>query len=335
MPTSTSSANKQVYIVLGMSRSGTSAIARAMRALGIELGTKLIHGKSINPKGTFEDEEVLYTVNRRVAKILGNPWISTNLFASEPLEANEQLRHLKQYSLNLLAERFALTNQWGFKDPRTIAILPFWQEVFKSFCAEDKYIITMRNPIASALSNMKFTKIEMEEALLLWMMILISAIDGTHGKKRVLVSYERMLTNPREQLTRMHDALCITTPLNQQEIDEYANRFLDAKLMHHQVSGNEWQSHPAFAISPLCLKIHTLLDKVAADELSLGHDEFHTQWHDIKQEFNNIAPVYFYMKELFSRNRQLQKEIITVHKSFLWKLSSLFSKSSKLSRFAH
>ena len=110
--------SKRVFVVLGMSRSGTSAIARSMSAMGIDLGQKLIAANEINPKGFFEDEEILYDVNRGVANLLDNPWISTDLFARQPLEANKQLCEYKKHALKLLKSRFSSTNNWGFKDPR-------------------------------------------------------------------------------------------------------------------------------------------------------------------------------------------------------------------------
>ena len=53
--------NKHAYIVLGMARSGTSAIARGLKALGIDLGQQLTPANHTwNPKGFFEDKELVY-----------------------------------------------------------------------------------------------------------------------------------------------------------------------------------------------------------------------------------------------------------------------------------
>ena len=49
---------KNVFIVLGVGRSGTSAIARGLKALGIDLGNMLRPAADANPKGFWEDAEI-------------------------------------------------------------------------------------------------------------------------------------------------------------------------------------------------------------------------------------------------------------------------------------
>ena len=45
----------RLVLVLGMHRSGTSALARGLRVLGIALGDDLLPAHPCNPKGFFED----------------------------------------------------------------------------------------------------------------------------------------------------------------------------------------------------------------------------------------------------------------------------------------
>ena len=48
-------------------RSGTSTIAMAMRAAGVDLGNHLTRpSKTVNPKGFGEDNEVVYKINREI-----------------------------------------------------------------------------------------------------------------------------------------------------------------------------------------------------------------------------------------------------------------------------
>ena len=51
--------NQKVVIVVGAGRSGTSTITRGLSALGIELGDNLKPGSAKNPKGFFEDLDIL------------------------------------------------------------------------------------------------------------------------------------------------------------------------------------------------------------------------------------------------------------------------------------
>ena len=47
--------NFDVVVVLGMHRSGTSALTKALELFGIDLGTDLLPPQDDNPKGFFED----------------------------------------------------------------------------------------------------------------------------------------------------------------------------------------------------------------------------------------------------------------------------------------
>ena len=47
-----------VVVVLGMHRSGTSALAKALELFGVDLGQNLTAPNEFNPKGYFEDNEL-------------------------------------------------------------------------------------------------------------------------------------------------------------------------------------------------------------------------------------------------------------------------------------
>ncbi len=63
-------ASGEVIAVVGAGRSGTSATARAVGALGVELGDRLKPGTRKNAKGFFEDEDLL-DINYRLRDHFG------------------------------------------------------------------------------------------------------------------------------------------------------------------------------------------------------------------------------------------------------------------------
>ena len=307
---------KNVYVVLGMARSGTSAIARGLKALGIDLGKHLIAGDAAwNAKGFWEDTDIVYSINRSVIAAQDYSWQN-----AMRTETYSQLVEFKGAAQHLLKQRMAATEHWGFKDPRTALILPFWKEVFQHLHLDDHYVIALRNPLASAYSYQKVTGVDIEEGLLLWLMHLIPAIDGTHGKKRVMVSYDFMLQNPRAQLERMRNKLHITLPRDEKEIDVYVNEFLDKNLTHHEYSDDNLKSHPAFGVAPMCLQVYSTLMKLTKDEMAFDSDEFTQTWQQIKNEFAAVHPIYCYIDTLLKRNKTLVREQRTMRRSLPWKL---------------
>lgn len=311
---------KNVYVVLGMARSGTSAITRSLKALGIDLGNHLAAAREFwNAKGSWEDEEIVYKINRGVMLALKYSWVTMNSIDSE-CEHNEDLRGLKNYAYDLLKERTDASDHWGFKDPRTAKILPFWQEIFAKLDVRENYIIALRNPLSSAYSYQRVSGVDIEEALFLWLMHMIPAIDSTYGKRRIAVNYDLMMQNPRLQVERIKRAFDIPDLASPAEIEVYANEFLDKNLQRYEYSREELISHPATAVTPICVEVYDLLLRVAKDELKFDSEEFLESWHEIKSEFYEVYPIYCYMDALMKRNKELSRQLRTIKKSIPWRL---------------
>lgn len=311
---------KNIYVVVGMARCGTSAIARGLRALGVDLGEQLTPGdKTWNPKGFWEDTDIVYKINRGLLYALDYSWTSIQNLDSHCLN-NPILSDIKASAIKLLEKRISATNHWGFKDPRTAKLLPFWKDVFKTLGVDDHYIIALRNPLASAYSYQKVTGIDLEEALMLWLMHMVLAIDGTQGKNRVVVSYDFLLENPREQLARIYRELSIAIPLDENEINHYVHTFLDKNLHHFEYNYDNLKAHPAIAVVPLCLRVYSLLIKLAKDEINFNNEEFLLAWQNIKEELSQFYPVYCYIDRLLQKNKKLIRAKRSIHRSIPWKI---------------
>jgi hypothetical protein len=63
----------RAVLILGMHRSGTSAFARSMQALGVYLGTNFLDTKPDNPTGYWEDRNIC-ALNERLLGVFGLEW---------------------------------------------------------------------------------------------------------------------------------------------------------------------------------------------------------------------------------------------------------------------
>jgi hypothetical protein len=62
-----------VVVVLGMHRSGTSAITKGLELFGMDLGQNLLAANEYNPKGYFEDNQ-LVNINDNILRKSGSLW---------------------------------------------------------------------------------------------------------------------------------------------------------------------------------------------------------------------------------------------------------------------
>src|SRR5574340_381926 len=83
------SAEKRIIVVLGMHRSGTSAITRGLKALGVSLGEHLLEpATDNNEKGFWEDRNV-NSLNIALLKELGHDWQTLAPIMREELESDK------------------------------------------------------------------------------------------------------------------------------------------------------------------------------------------------------------------------------------------------------
>lgn len=315
---------KNIYAVLGMSRTGTSAIARLLMALGVTLGDNLIPADKRNPKGFYEDYDVLYRINRGVSHAVNYQWLWMGTPETDQILSEPRIQSFQKFAVQLVRDRLQAVDCWGFKDPATATLLPFWRSVLAQAHVKENYVIVMRNPLATAYSFQKFVGEDLEVGLLLWLKHMIAAIDGTQGQSRAVIAYERLLQFPRREAERLHRLLSITMPMSDADLDSYANSFLDKSLHHHAFTKEECAEHPAIHFAPLCMQIYELLMRVARDELSLESDEFKQAWQQVKANYAAQLPVYQYVDSLLMDAKQLQRHIRHMRNAWSWKLMTPF-----------
>src|SRR4030065_2921311 len=95
---------KSIVVVLGMHRSGTSAITRALQVLGIDLGERLmLPAAGNNEKGFFEDIDV-NAINIEMLGALGQDWHTLSLIPADEL-LHEKYAGLRLRAIGLLRSR--------------------------------------------------------------------------------------------------------------------------------------------------------------------------------------------------------------------------------------
>lgn len=310
---------KQVIMVLGMARCGTSTITRGLQAIGVSLGDNLHQPDGRNPKGFWEDIDVTYNVNRQLLRKMGHPWLCEELAQQLDEGHDPLLNEYRQYAGNLLKQKLTQAMSWGFKDTNTVMLLPFWQAVMRDVGAEDKYVIALRHPLGCAYSNIKHSNLDLEAGLMAWLKAMILAVDGTFGKARLVVSYDMLLNDPIRELLRMCRDLQIDVT-NPEELEIYARDYVDNKLHHHAYSDQDLIENPAMKVVPLCARVYTLLLQLATDQLSFADAAFTKEWQDIKLAFAAKLPLYLHARNLLVRNQSHERRLRRINRSVVWSL---------------
>ena len=219
--------NNKLIVVLGMHRSGTSAIARGLKVLGVELGDNLMQPKAdVNDKGYWEDidfaalnEEILCAINRH--------WYDLKQINSLDIAVLKNQGYFF-LAVQLLRQKVVGTSCFGFKDPRVAKLLPFWQEVFDYCKFKVNYVLAVRHPLSVVKSLKKRDGLESTQSYLLWLSHVIPSLTANIFDKGILIDYDLLMQSPENELKRI--ATAFDLKVDQAELLTYKTEFLDDGL---------------------------------------------------------------------------------------------------------
>ena len=123
-----------VLVIGGMHRSGTSYAASLAHSAGLFLGDRLLGADATNARGHFEDLDFL---EFHQSLLRGHGLSDDGFVAATEIEPSALFRERAQA---LIARRNARGGPWGWKDPRTILLLDFWN----SLLPEARYLFVFR-----------------------------------------------------------------------------------------------------------------------------------------------------------------------------------------------
>ena len=312
---------KRIIIVLGMHRSGTSAIARGLKAIGVDLGEKLMPAVvGINDKGFWEDLDV-YDLNNELLHFLGHEWHTL-----EPIKRSEcerdDLVTLKQRAVELLREKIKVTNIFGLKEPRIARLLPFWKIVFNSLRADVGYIIAIRHPLSVADSLKKRDGFEIEKSSYLWLGHVVPSMLYSEGSPRLVVDYDLLITQPEKQLRRISEAFGLSLHASATGINEYLREFLTEDLRHTNFHITDMKVEPK--LPKQVVDAYIFLDKLAKDQVIVSSEEVHTFFERLSRSLEEMRPAFSYMSKRDSQIAKLN-EVVSERDSQIAKLNEVVS----------
>lgn len=304
---------RRIIVVLGMHRSGTSAITRGLKVLGIDLGTNFWPAGPDNERGFWESVEIT-SFNESLLKKIDSTMerigpLDPDLLQSDLLSSERAL------AINILKSKLVENSIFGFKDPRVTILLPFWQSVFKELDLDDSYVFAVRNPLNIAESLLKRNAILLENSMLLWYKHIYSGLMHTQDKQRVFVNYDYMLDNPNIQLERVSKALSLPLPKSyQKELKEYSKNFLSTSLRHHKFSRKDLIDNKNIPV--FMTELYFLLDKLSKDEMDSGSPEFKKKWTEFEGDYCDYLPLLTIVDGLEKKQDIIKNEINDSQKFF-------------------
>jgi GT2 family glycosyltransferase len=189
-------------LVLGMHRSGTSAVSRVLGLMGAEVGSAdelLPAHPTDNPTGYWERAD-LNAIHDRLLASTGHSWNRVAGFDPQALDA-EACATFSQQLRAVVKELDAGGKAWLAKDPRLCLLLSQWRPLLRA----PAYVVVVRDPreIAASMSSGPRGTFTSQFVIALWEKYLRTLLVDLAGERVLFVSYAELLAHARTQGSRL------------------------------------------------------------------------------------------------------------------------------------
>jgi GT2 family glycosyltransferase/glycosyltransferase involved in cell wall biosynthesis len=190
-------------IVLGMHRSGTSAVARLINMMGADTGPSHLIGEPAadNEKGFWERQDVR-DLDDALLETVGCAWDDVTCFAQD------KLLKVEHAELSIQAKRIIFNmdthRPWVLKEPRLCLTLPFWLP----FLEVPVCVLPSRSPLEIAKSLQSRNGFSLVYGVALWEKYTVEALRSSQNPPRIIVSYSRLISNPIDTVHSLYQNLC-------------------------------------------------------------------------------------------------------------------------------
>nr|RDS96608.1 sulfotransferase family protein [Cereibacter sphaeroides f. sp. denitrificans] len=221
---------RTALIVLGMHRSGTSALAGVLAHMGCDLPQDLMPATASNPRGHFESLKV-YHLNDAILASAGSAWNDWGPFNPDWYRS-PRLGEFRERAAEVMAQEFGRSSLIVLKDPRICRLLPFWKEVLAEAGIRPLFLCTHRAPDEVAASLARREGWPAGWGQLLWLRHVLEAEAETRQEPRLFVSYEALLSDWRATVARIGEGFGLRFPRTADAVAPAIRDFLADELRH-------------------------------------------------------------------------------------------------------
>ncbi|MGB8843324.1 MAG: hypothetical protein WCC64_19890 [Aliidongia sp.] len=222
----------QAILVLGMHRSGTSALTRILSLCGASLPRHLIEPAMQNNEAGFWEPGEIVALHDEILAAAGSSWHDPRRFPAAWFDS-AAAAPFEDRLARLIEAEFGAAPLIVMKDPRLCRMLPLWRRVLARLKIEPLAVIAIRHPQEVAASLQKRDGFGDGIALLLWLGHFLAAEHESRDLRRCFVTYDQLLTDGPGVAERIGHTLALPWPHPPQQAAPEIAAFLSGALRHH------------------------------------------------------------------------------------------------------
>jgi len=298
-PTQTGTGTRTVALfVLGMPRSGTSALTRVLSLCGATLPAELSFANRDNPRGSWEPRAAI-ELNEAILYRHGSHWMDPTLRLQEQgaFDADDKAASVAEIRAFLSA--LPAAPLVVIKDPIITVLSGLWFEAARLCGLDVAAAIAVRHPHEVFSSNNRLNNASPELTGAAWMKYSLLAERHTRGLPRVVVDYANLLDDWRREIKRISAALAIDLSARDEGAVE---AFLTPELRHERHGGSvtelfdtDWMSTVYGALSAAArdepwddVALDRVFEAYRSEAYTPSRHGFRTAFEDFSEHFKGM-----------------------------------------------
>ncbi len=230
---------RDLIFIVGMHRSGTSALTRVLSLCGAALPGSLLAPNSGNPTGYWEPNDAM-ELNDRFLHARSSSWSDPGLtFRNAPRDHAGFAGYValvRDYVMlidDFLTHGVDPGGPVAIKEPRITALLPYWLAAAADAGFAPKAIHIFRNPADVASSLAARDGMAFDRACALWQKYNLLGEHDARRIPRAFVSYEALIDDWEGTVARCAREIGVDVTVSP-DAREAVGTFLSPQLQHHR-----------------------------------------------------------------------------------------------------
>jgi len=303
---------KTALLILGMHRSGTSALTRIINLLGPTLPAHLLEANFANETGYWESAEVT-AIHDEILLLHDSSWddiLPLDVDSLQPIVLDYYKTELTAY----LVKEFAAADTFVIKDPRLCKFVPLWLDVLARLNISVKIVIPFRHPVEVAQSLQHRDGFLPGKSFLLWLHYVFDAERHTRRIPRCFVNYAQLLSEHEQVIAQMAEQLMLSWPNDSEAVRAEIAAFINPSQYHQRMASEELKSMrvpdwaaAAYAVLNLLTQGHCrtqdIKNSTGLPRRSTKPTDFTAQFLPTKSELSNTRSITISINLWKSGNR--------------------------------
>jgi hypothetical protein len=254
---------RPIVLVLGMHRSGTSLCSHILSALGIDMADKIpgpgaTSPAPSNPRGHWERWEIV-EFHDRILSLFNRDYLGRFHDFALPVAwwADPRVAQIRREIVGFLEKRMG-DGYFGFKDPRTVRLMPLWHQIFSELKLAPKVVLCLRNPAQVARSLYARDSLDPEIGEYRWLVHIVDFFRYISKFDFCTVEYEEWFNNPSANIEKLKNFLDLQWQQSEADLALVLSGIIDPALRHDDFEHRK-------ANQPLVRSLYKLASRAGQD----------------------------------------------------------------------